>query len=256
MVRRTGQQDSIMADGEVAVVTPAPMPTFNFAFLDFLKQEHQYGLDTHRPVCNAYRQGHCPLGKNCPDKHSGRNTFEGTLVCKHWLRGLCKRGEACVFLHEYNLRDKPECNDWAQSGRCRNGDDCLYQHPDPDAKRPPCPHFDRGFCPLGPRCGKRHIKRNNICHFYLAGFCPNGRTCAIGAHAVFKPWEELKPPEYKIIKSEEELEQERLEQEAEIEREEAAERERNPEGFGQRGGFRGGRGWQRRGGGQKRQRKY
>ena len=23
------------------------------------------------------------------------------VVCKHWLRGLCKRGDACDYLHEY-----------------------------------------------------------------------------------------------------------------------------------------------------------
>jgi hypothetical protein len=25
-----------------------------------------------------------------------------TVVCKHWLRGLCKKGDLCDYLHEYD----------------------------------------------------------------------------------------------------------------------------------------------------------
>ena len=32
-----------------------------------------------------------------------------TIVCKHWLRGLCKKGDSCEFLHEYDMTKMPEC---------------------------------------------------------------------------------------------------------------------------------------------------
>ena len=32
-----------------------------------------------------------------------------TIVCKHWLRGLCKKGDGCEFLHEYDMSKMPEC---------------------------------------------------------------------------------------------------------------------------------------------------
>ena len=77
-------------------------PTFDFAFSNFLKQEYRFGLDPDRPICKAFREGHCPLENNCPDKHQVTHSFN-SLVCKHWLRGLCKKGDQCEFLHEYNL---------------------------------------------------------------------------------------------------------------------------------------------------------
>lgn len=244
--------------GEVAVlpVQEPPKSAYNFAFQDFLKREYQYGLNPDRPICDAYVQGGCPLGKACPDRHNVSNSFQSSLVCKHWLRGLCKKGDQCEFLHEYNLRKMPECNYWSRYGTCSNGDDCLYQHPDPDSKRPPCPHFDRGFCPLGSRCADKHVKKEKICPFYLAGFCPDGPNCKAGAHAKFAFWDDMTAPKYKVIKSKEELEQERLEREAKKEEEEEKERERLGDSFvpGQqrfnKGGWRGGRR-----GGQKRQRK-
>jgi cleavage and polyadenylation specificity factor subunit 4 len=164
-------------------------------------------------------------------------------VCKHWLRGLCKKGETCEFLHEYNLRRMPECSYYSRTLTCSNGDDCLYLHVDPDSKRPPCPHYDRGFCPLGPHCSLKHNKRDKLCPYYLAGFCPEGKGCTNGAHPRFPL--DLKKPEVRVEKTKEELERERAEREAEREREEEQEREReerNPHQGGHkfRGNWQGG----------------
>lgn len=32
-----------------------------------------------------------------------------TVVCRHWLRDLCMKGNACEFLHEYDLKKMPLC---------------------------------------------------------------------------------------------------------------------------------------------------
>ncbi|CUS14165.1 unnamed protein product, partial [Tuber aestivum] len=156
-----------------------------FAFHEFLRKEYRFGLDPNRRTCPLFVQGHCPMGNSCPDKHAVSSSFNN-LVCKHWLRSLCKKGEACEFLHEYNLRKMPECNFFVRNGYCSNGEECLYLHVDPDSKIPPCPHFENGFCPLGPTCSKKHV-RKQICKFYLAGFCPDGRSnCKEGTHPKWK----------------------------------------------------------------------
>ncbi|KAI1271623.1 hypothetical protein F5Y07DRAFT_340219 [Xylaria sp. FL0933] len=148
-------------------------PTYTFGFSPFLRRT--YGHGTHDPH-NETSSSTPPADAN-PTSSSSYNS----LVCKHWLRALCKKGEGCEFLHEYNLRKMPECNFFVRNGYCSNGDECLYLHIDPLSKLPPCPHYDRGFCPLGPNCSKRHVRRK-LCAYYLAGFCPDGKACKEGAH--------------------------------------------------------------------------
>ena len=106
----------------------------------------------------------CPLGPlHCPLRHTSpsaqnfqppkqlpahpRERERLATVCKHWLRGLCKKGDACEFLHEYNLRRMPECWWFAKYGYCSAGDECLYAHP--KERRVECPDYNRGFCKLG-----------------------------------------------------------------------------------------------------------
>ncbi len=118
----------------------------------------------------------------------------------------------------------PECNQYTRTLYCSNGDECLYLHIDPASKLPPCPHYEKGFCPLGPRCAKKHI-RKPICKFYLAGFCPYGRQCKEGAHPRYPT--DLPKPTVMVEKSEEELEAERARIREEAEKEEEREWERN-----------------------------
>jgi hypothetical protein len=106
----------------------------------------------------------CPLGPlHCPLRHTDpsplnfqpakqmpthpRDRDRLATVCKHWLRGLCKKGDACEFLHEYNLRRMPECWWFAKYGYCSAGDECLYAHP--KERKIECPDYNRGFCKLG-----------------------------------------------------------------------------------------------------------
>jgi cleavage and polyadenylation specificity factor subunit 4 len=145
-----------------------------------------------------------------PDEHvyrNGRLARQGSVVCKHWLKGsfhpfpliskhftdipgLCKKGDACEFLHEYNIRKMPECKKSRASclptvqgyffnkhGYCQNLEECLYRHIDPVSRIGVCPWYERGFCPLGPDCSKRHVKGRRICQMFLTGFCPLGREC-------------------------------------------------------------------------------
>lgn len=129
-----------------------------------------------------FLRGSCLRGTACPQKHSyeGLNRFgtEKTVVCKHWLRGLCKKGDDCEFLHEYNLKKMPECWFFAKYGECQNSE-CLYLHIDPNSKSKLCPWYARGFCKHGPMCRNKHA-RNTACQLYLSGFCPFGPNCEFG----------------------------------------------------------------------------
>ena len=97
-----------------------------------------------------------------------------TVVCKHWLRGLCKKGDDCEFLHEYDMSKMPECYFYQKFGTCLNKE-CPFQHIDPAAKIKDCPWYDRGFCRHGPSCRHRHTRRV-LCINYLVGFCPDGKA--------------------------------------------------------------------------------
>ncbi|KAK4181281.1 hypothetical protein QBC36DRAFT_227694 [Triangularia setosa] len=197
--------------------TPAP---YTFTFTPFLQKTYQHSLP--------------PSSSPSDNPQQSNTTGFGSLVCKHWLRGLCKKGLTCEFLHEYNLRKMPECNFFVRNGYCSNGDECLYLHIDPSSKLPPCPHYDRGFCPLGPRCDKRHLKRN-ICLYYLAGFCPDGKQCKQGAHPRWTRDELMEKPMMKVEKTAEELEREEQERERHRERERERDMERRAERDRERG---------------------
>ncbi|NWU19279.1 CPSF4 factor, partial [Dyaphorophyia castanea] len=96
-------------------------------------------------------------------------------VCKHWLRGLCKRGDGCDFLHDYDAARMPECYFYSKFGEC--GDtDCPFLHVDATASTVGCPWYDRGFCRHGPLCKYKHTRRV-MCANYLVGFCPEGPKC-------------------------------------------------------------------------------
>ena len=243
-------------------------PTYNFRFSPFLRQTYQVGLPPDRPICRSFQTGTCPNGTRCPERHvsapissssdpsapgGGGKTQQGglnSLVCKHWLRGLCKKGEHCEFLHEYNLRKMPECNFFMRNGYCSNGDECLYLHIDPLSRLPPCPHYDMGFCPLGPRCAKKHVRRK-LCPYYLAGFCPDGPECKAGSHPKWR--KDLERPR---ARSEERAEEE-ARQQLEASRDEDGDRmrdgqmpPRDQEGrFGGHRGRGGGGRWRGSGGG-------
>ncbi|NXF71408.1 CPSF4 factor, partial [Sclerurus mexicanus] len=99
-----------------------------------------------------------------------------TVVCKHWLRGLCKRGDGCDFLHEYDATKMPECYFYSKFGECSNKD-CPFLHVDATPRDTVgCPWYDRGFCRHGPRCKYKHTRRV-MCANYLVGFCPEGPKC-------------------------------------------------------------------------------
>lgn len=252
--------ETTTADSAAHAILNHSSQPYHFRFSDFLRDTYQVGLPGDRPICKAYQTGSCPNGTRCTERHvtDGKSTSTHTtgglnsLVCKHWLRGLCKKGIPCEFLHEYNLRKMPECNFFMRNGYCSNGEECLYLHVDPLSKLPPCPHYDMGFCPLGPVCSKKHVRRK-LCPYYLAGFCPDGPECKEGAHAKWS--KNLDPPTVKTEKKDDEIRMEMMAlQQAQMQqqqsRDDDSQAKDQEDGRFQRHGGRGGRGgnWRGRGG--------
>ena len=99
-------------------------------------------------------------------------------VCKHWLRGLCKKGEHCEYLHVYDPQRMPVCHLFAAFGECSNKD-CIFAHRAVDEKSDECAYYARGFCKLGGACKLKHV-RKLPCPLYLQGFCPDGPQCVFG----------------------------------------------------------------------------
>ncbi|XP_054804354.1 30-kDa cleavage and polyadenylation specificity factor 30 [Prosopis cineraria] len=91
-----------------------------------------------------------PATNNIPGRRSFRQT-----VCRHWLRGLCMKGDACGFLHQYDKARMPVCRFFRLYGECRE-QDCVYKHTNEDIKE--CNMYKWGFCPNGPDCRYRHAK--------------------------------------------------------------------------------------------------
>ncbi|GAB0091564.1 Cleavage and polyadenylation specificity factor subunit 4 [Sergentomyia squamirostris] len=138
-------------------------------------------------VCQFFngRDGmECDKGVACPFRHI---RGDRTIVCKHWLRGLCKKGDQCEFLHEYDMTKMPECYFYSRFNACHNKE-CPFLHIDPESKIKDCPWYDRGFCRHGPHCRHRHVRRI-LCTNYLAGLCPDGPQCKF-----MHPRFELPPP--------------------------------------------------------------
>lgn len=144
-------------------------------------------LESTAAVClffNGIDGIECDKGVGCPFRHI---RGDRTIVCKHWLRGLCKKGDQCEFLHEYDMTKMPECYFYSRFNACHNKE-CPFLHIDPESKIKDCPWYDRGFCRHGPNCRHRHVRRV-LCNFYLAGFCPDGVSCKF-----MHPRFELPPP--------------------------------------------------------------
>lgn len=118
-------------------------------------------LDGDTQICKPFlTPSGCPLGPSCPKRHTNpsplnyvpvpiANTPQGRTVCKHWLRGLCKKGQDCEYLHEYNLRKMPECYFFTKHGFCSSADECMYLHITPRQRRPECRSYTAGFCRAG-----------------------------------------------------------------------------------------------------------
>ena len=109
--------------------------------------------------------------KNNQIKTDKSKPVNGT-VCIYWLKGTCKNGENCNFLHENILEKYPECS---HGSNC-NKVGCPFKHSKKEQKE--CHSYNSGYCVHGKNCKDCHIKKK-ICLNYLLGFCPEGPNCPL-----------------------------------------------------------------------------
>lgn len=80
------------------------------------------------------------------------------VVCKDWLEGNCPyTNETCMLgLHKYDLDKMPLCPFVRNNEKCPMIDNyCIYKH----YRSQECSLYEFGFCPNGPLCPYRHVKR-------------------------------------------------------------------------------------------------
>ena len=61
------------------------------------------------------------------------------VVCTYWLKGRCKKGVGCEYLHRLDPSRMPECQFWSKFGACAKGEDCPYKHTDKEGGQKECP---------------------------------------------------------------------------------------------------------------------
>lgn len=80
----------------------------------------------------SVNNGDLPPGGGGGGGGNQRRSFRQT-VCRHWLRSLCMKGDACGFLHQYDKARMPVCRFFRLYGECRE-QDCVYKHTNDDIK--------------------------------------------------------------------------------------------------------------------------
>lgn len=158
-----------------------------FVFDKFL--EENLNLTETGPVyCPKFQTGEC--WGNCNLVHI---KYASAVVCKHWLRGMCKKNEKCDYLHEYIIKKLPECFFFNVYGICNNNE-CMFLHVDQSSKAKICHFYSKGFCRNGPHCKNKHI-RKDLCWNYFNGFCRHGENCKLGHPNFSKEHVEVKDSE-------------------------------------------------------------
>ena len=94
-----------------------------------------------------------------------------TIVCTHWLRNLCKKGENWEYLHSYDPSKMPIWK-YFQIGSCKN-EYWHYLHIDAKINQSKWPYYESGFWKNGAYCKNSH-KEKELCTDYIYGFCIRG----------------------------------------------------------------------------------
>jgi cleavage and polyadenylation specificity factor subunit 4 len=77
-----------------------------------------------------------------------------TVVCRHWLMGLCQKLDKCEFLHRLDKSKMPICK---HGSNCKIKN-CHLKH-ETEEEKEECTFYRDGFCLHGPFCKFKHIKR-------------------------------------------------------------------------------------------------
>ena len=125
----------------------------------------------YHPPAGRSPGGHDSRSRGGKGQIGGGDARFKTVVCVHWVKGLCMKNERCTFLHEMDPDRMPEC---PKGWRCKQSD-CPFKHTS-EEDREECTLYSQGFCPHGAQCRFRHIKRGPEA-------CPEASEWAMSASA-------------------------------------------------------------------------
>ncbi|EEY21076.1 mRNA 3'-end-processing protein YTH1 [Verticillium alfalfae VaMs.102] len=111
-------------------------PAATFDFTPFLRATHQHALAADS----------APGGQPA-HTHAGRGP---SLVCKHWLRGLCKKGAHCEFLHGVQPSARCPSATFSRERLLLQREECFYVHIDPQSSCRPAPTTTWASAPSAP----------------------------------------------------------------------------------------------------------
>lgn len=77
------------------------------------------------------------------------------IICRYWLENRCMNGDDCEWLHSH-IGIMPICQFGVE---CTRRPQCPYRHIDEQEVIEVCPRYEAGFCPYGPACHKKHVKK-------------------------------------------------------------------------------------------------
>ena len=118
------------SDALLGISSDFVRPDFHQVPLDlenWLQSEKKLRLSSDNQLCQlSLLPPGCPLGIACPLRHvenlpPKEIPKNSDIVCRHWLRGMCKLHEACPFLHSYDLRAFSKCYLYTTFKRCEIG---------------------------------------------------------------------------------------------------------------------------------------
>jgi hypothetical protein len=61
-------------------------------------------------------------------EETARGNPKHNMVCMYWLKGRCRAGDLCRFLHVMNHSKLRLCQYFIEGGRCPEGSECLFRH--------------------------------------------------------------------------------------------------------------------------------
>ena len=113
------QQQQFPAVGSAGFQIPQAAPTSQIA--------PQHGATGYQDAGGGFPG---PVPAHIP-QHM-RRSYRQT-VCRHWVNGLCQKGDDCSFLHQFVLNRMPVCPTFKKHNMCPNTD-CVFKHSLEDLK--------------------------------------------------------------------------------------------------------------------------
>lgn len=138
-------------------------------------------------VCHSWVKGDCKFGNDCKFLHS-----ETAVPKSDWSERSAKTGSVAAVDADRAPRDTKACKDWA-SGQCKFGSSCKFSHADgtpsrewTETRMQPCRDWANGACKFGDGCRFNHeatprerseVQSRTPCTDYARGNCKFGDTC-------------------------------------------------------------------------------